>query len=86
MFPEIWLLGANNCYASVNAAASTAFWLCLTIPGNNPLGSIFLGTCSVAGVSGVTPPLGGTAAVHLQGRLPAGQRWIERQLLWPHSH
>ena len=38
LFPEVWLLRANNCYASVNANASKTFWICLLIPGNSPLG------------------------------------------------
>lgn len=38
MVPEVWLLGVNNYYVSVNAAASMTFWYFLIVPGNSPLG------------------------------------------------
>lgn len=80
MVPEVWLLGVNNCYVSVNAAASMAFWFCLIIPGNSPLG--YCTSEKLQGArSGCSP-----GQMWLQGRLPAGQRWEVRQLVLSHPH
>lgn len=73
LFLEVWLLGVNNGYVSVNAAASMTFWFGLMVPGNSPLGFRTSGKpWCCRGVRG------GMVAAGLQGRQAAEQGRVVR--------